>query len=831
MVTRMRDIWQDARHGFRLLRREPGFALVAVFTIALGIGATTTLFSVANGVLLKPLAWPDADRLVKLTETRGGHQARLRGTITNGTYVAWHDAPQTVEAVAAYGTTDATAIPGGTGEPARIEIGRVTPTLFSVLRAQPLRGRIFTEEDAKVGETGAPQPAPVIVLSYGLWQQWFGGRDDIIGQPLVVDGRSFTVVAVMPKGFAFPNPDTRAWWPMAVGAVMGDGGVFRIQIFSALARLRPGFTAQQAASEGTARARGGQDPALAAVAMFGSSAPPDITATPAMQAMTADVRPAILMLLAAVGLLMLTATANVASLQLARATTRRREIAVRAALGAGGSRLTRQLVVESALLGGAGGALGLLSAMALHRALPSLLPADFPRVTDIAIDLRVLAFATVASLAISIACGLLPALQARRINLVEALAADGAASTGGVWRSRSGRLRAIIMAGQVAVACVLLVGAALLARSFVALLRADRGYDPANVLTARVDLPASYTVERRVAFVEAMLERLRGTAGVSVAAAGNALPLLTAGNGFAFTMPSPQDPAVKMPVQTTVRVVSPGYFRAMRLRLVSGRLLGEGDGPDARGAVVVNRSFVQRYLGDMPLGKPIPISFANGQKNGAVVGIVDDMRQGDMDDPKMPELFVSYKQLPGNLVRASTVLVVRTLGDPIALVPALRTAVREQDRQLAVDSIMTMEERVATALAKPRIYAVLLGAFAAVAVIIAGVGLFAVLCYNVAQRSREIGVRTAIGATPRQIAALILRQALVMAGAGLAAGLALALAVVRFLSTFLYGVTAYDAASFVIVPILLAGMTAIACIVPARRAARVDPMVVLRSST
>jgi predicted permease len=361
-------------------------------------------------------------------------------------------------------------------------------------------------------------------------------------------------------------------------------------------------------------------------------------------------------------------------------------------------------------------------------------------------------------------------------------------------------------------------------------MRADRGYDPANVLTARVDLPASYTVERRVAFVEAMLDRLRGTAGVSVAAAGNALPLLTAGNGFAFTMPSPQDPAVKMPVQTTVRVVSPGYLSAMRLRLVSGRLLGEGDGPDARGAMVVNRSFVQRYLGDMPLGKPIPISFSNGQKNGAVVGIVDDMRQGDMDDPKMPEIFVSYKQLPGNLLRASIVLVVRTLGDPIALVPALRTAVREQDRQLAVDSIMTMEERVATALAKPRIYAVLLGAFAVVAVVIAGVGLFAVLCYNVAQRSREIGVRTALGARTRDIVGLVVRQAALVAGAGVAIGLGAAAAVTRSISAFLYGVSAYDTLTFVLVPVVLSVVAIAACIVPARRAARVDPLQVLRAN-
>lgn len=824
----MWNVWQDARHGLRLLRREPGFALVAILTIALSVGATTTLFSVADGVLLKPLGWPESDRLVRITETRSGRPARIRGTITNGTFLAWRDDSSLLEGIGAYGTSVVTAVPGG-GEPARLQIGRVTPSMLAILKVQPVRGRLFQVDDAPMGGTGRMPTATSVILSYGLWQQWFGGRDDVLGRDLQFDGLTVSVVGVMPRGFTFPDPETRAWTPMPVGSVVSDQGGRRIQIFSALARLRPGVTPARAAAEGTARARTAPDPGFAAVAMFGVSAPPEIAATPAVEAMTADVRPAILVLLAAVGLLMATATANVASLQLARATTRRREMAVRAAIGAGAARLTRQLVVESSIIGGAGGLAGVMLAVALHRAIPSLLPADFPRVADIAIDLRVLGFAIAASIAVSVACGWLPAMQARRIDLVEALAADGASSTGGAWRSRTGRLRAIIMAGQVAAACVLLVGAALLARSFTALMHADRGYDPANVLSARVDLPASYTAARRVAFADALVERLRAVPGVTHAAAGNALPFLSLGGSFGFGMPSPRDPAIRQKAQTMTRVVGPDYFQALRLRVVQGRPLTDGDTLNSRPVIVVNRTFAAQYLGSTPLGARVPMPFGEGRPDCDVVGVVEDMRQSDVTEPQSPELFASYRQMPARLMNAPLVIVARAAGDPTALVPTLRAAVRERDPLLVVDSIMTMEERVVSSLAKPRIYALLLGGFAVFALAIAGVGLFGVLSYSVAQRSREIGVRTALGAQPRDIVALVLRQAVMVAGTGVIGGLAVAVAVVKSLSAFLYGVTTYDAVSFIVVPIVLILVTAAACVAPARRAARVDPLTVLRS--
>jgi putative ABC transport system permease protein len=481
------------------------------------------------------------------------------------------------------------------------------------------------------------------------------------------------------------------------------------------------------------------------------------------------------------------------------------------------------------VIGAGGGLLGLAVTAALVAVLPAILPGDFPRAREIAINLPVLGCAVAASLAVSVACALFPAAEASRVDLTAALAGDSAASSGGAWRSRSGRLRTAIMAVQVAVACLLLVGASLLGRSFLSLMRADRGYDPLNVLTARVDLPRRYTGPLRAAFADAVLDRLRATPGVIAAAAGNALPMVTVGSNFGFTMPSPRDPSSTLQVQTMVRHVSPEYFAAMRLRLLDGRLLSDTDTATTRPVVVVNRSFARQYLGESPLGRHLPLGFGEGRPTCDVVGVVDDMRQGDVTEPRQAEVFVSYRQHPDRLTNAPLMLLARTAGDPLAHVGALREAVRVQDPSVALDSVMTLEERVTTSLAKPRIYAVLLGGFAVSALLVAAVGLFGVLSYAVAQRSREIGIRTALGARAGDIVRLVLRHAVVMASAGIAGGLAAAAATVRLLSGFLFGVSARDPLTFVAVPVLLLACAAIACVVPARRAAKVDPLLVLRS--
>jgi putative ABC transport system permease protein len=815
---------QDARYAVRLLRREPGFTAVAILTMALGIGATTTLFSVAYGVLLKPLPWPHADRLVRVTETRAGRIGRVRGTVMNGTYLAWAEHPTTIDGLAGWLRRTQTMTIAG-GDPRRVSLIAITPGAFPLLEARPLLGRTFAEGE---GVRGAPG---VALLSYGLWREQFGGRREAVGEEVRLDDQPYTIVGVMPREFAFPDREARLWTAWVVPGVNGSQGVLTGVIFSALARLRDGVTPAQASAEATARARGAPDASQVALALFGAKEPIDIAVTPALDALTQDVKPAIVVLLAAVALLLATATANVASLQLARAATRRHELAIRAAIGAGAGRLTRQLLVESGILGLAGGAAGLALALALHRLLPAILPADFPRLDDVAVDWRVLLFAAVISLATSVVCGLMPAFGARRVDLAESLG-DGGAQSRSSAGARTARIRTSIMAGQVAVACLLLVGASLLGRSFVALMNADRGYDPSNLLTARLPLPAASSMERRAQVLEGIAGRLRGVAGVRDVAYGNALPLLTAGGFRAFKMRPPSDPSTEIDVNTIERVVSPGYFSALSLRLSSGRTLSETDTMTAPQAIVVNRSFAAKYLGAAPLGAMVPnlgMCRGNGDR-WQVVGVVEDMRQGAVTDTPQPELFLPFRQTACTSAVSDPILIVRSSGDPVPYASILRDLVKQEAPTLALDSVMTMDDRVMTSLARPRTYALLLAGFAVFALAIAGVGLFGVLSYSVAQRTREIGVRTALGAQARDIVRLVFRQGLGITGLGIVSGLLMSAAAARSLSTFLFGVTAFDITSFVVVPLVLAVVAIAACLVPARRAARVDPLQALRAN-
>ena len=817
---------QDARYAVRMLRQQPGVALVAMLTMALGIGATTTLFSVAYGVLLKPLPWPDAGRLVRVTEARGGREARVAGTMSNGPYHGWAAGHSTIDAIGGWLRQAPSTMAIAGGEPSLVQTAAVTPSLFAVLSARPLAGRLFVDADVP---PAAPQPSftRAVILSYGLWQERFGAADDAIGRVVQVDGKPVTVVGVMPKTFAFPDRETRAWTPWLPPAVHRDG-VLTLTIFSALARLRQGATREQAAAEGTARARAAPDLGVTAVALFGTTGPAEIRVVPAIDLMTAEVRPALLVLLAAVALLLVTATANVASLQLARAAARRREIAIRAAIGAGTARLARQLVVESTIIGAGGGAAGVALAFALHRAFGWLLPADFPRADAVTVDWRVLIFAAAVSTAAGVACGLLPAWHARRVDLIGSLAGDGSAQA--MMPAGAARTRLAIMAGQLAVSCVLLVGAALLARSFAALLRADRGYDPSNVLTARVSFPPGSTMERRTALLERVVERVGALPGVRAAAYGNALPLLMSGGFRGFRMRPPVDPSVEVDVNVIQRVVSPGYFAALGLRVTAGRALSAADTLTSSNAIVVNRSFAARYLGAAPLGAVVPnLGMCRGnQDRWEVVGVVDDMRQSAAFDRAEPEVFVPARQAGCANALNQAIVAVRTSGDPLLYAATLRRAVREQDPWLPVDSVTTLEDRVTTALARPRLYAVVLAGFSAFAVAIAAVGVFGVLSYSVAQRSREIGVRTALGARPSDIVRLVLRQATIVAAAGIGAGLWIAYALSSALSAVLYGVNPHDGATFAAAAVALALVAALACLVPARRAARVDPLDAMR---
>jgi predicted permease len=812
----------DLRSALRHLRREPAAALLAILTIGLGIGATTFLFSVANGVLLEPLPFPAADRLVRVTETRAGRAARIPGTMSNGTFNAWRESPATIEGLT--GWMRRTATLEGVGDPSRVLVAIVSPAFFDVLGVRPLLGRVFVEADAPAGESF--QARNIAIISYGLWRERFGAQDSVLDRTLELDGRRLTIVGVMPRTFAFPERETRIWTPFAVGSVKGSDGSLRVSVFSGIARLRPDVTPAQASAEATARARNAPDSGMAGMGMFGSKAPPDISAVPAVDAMTADVKPAILILLGAVTLLLVTATANVANIQLARTMARRREIAVRSALGAGTGRIVRQLFTEHLLVGATGGGVGLALTLAFQEMAPRFLPADFPRLDNIDINIRVLLFAAAISVVVSVAFGVLPALQARRLNLVVSLADDGTAPVGWSARSRTARFRGFIMATQVALACVLLIGAALLGRSFRAMLHADRAYDASNVLTALVPLPSPrYAYAQRASIADAMLTRLRSMPGVTAAGFASGLPL-SPGTGGTTGLRLRSPLGRELEVQTALRIISPGYLEALRLRLLEGRVLTDSDTSSSLPVALVNRAFAKQYLDDRAIGVSLPIGLAENRRDAVVVGVVEDVRQRNVTGAAEPEVLLTFRQVENRPFDAS--IVVRTSGDPLALASDLRAIARSAEPSLALDAVMTMEDRVMGSLAKPRLYAALLSAFALVAALVAGAGLFGVLSYSVAQRSREIGVRTALGAQRTDVIALVLKQAAVITGAGLIAGLGAAAILVRWISALIYGVSARDPLSFAGVSMAIALAAGLACVIPARRAARIDPLRALR---
>ena len=747
---------------------------------------------------------------MRLEERRGGRAGRVPWTITNGTYLAWTEAA-TVETVGGWMSVTSTFTDGR--EPERIRLGRLTPTVFTVLQARALMGRVFEAGDA------GPK-ADTVILSHAFWQRRFGGASDILGRSVRLDERACTVIGVMPSAFAFPDRETQAWIPAYITPVYSDGGErISLQIFGAIARMRPGVTAAQVAAEGTARARAARDPGTTAMALFGSAEPPTITATPALDVAIADIRPAIRVMVAAVVLLFATAIASVVVVQLARVARRRREMALRAALGASTARLARQWLTESVAIGVAGGILGMAGARLLVGLLPVVLPADFPRLGDIALDWRVGLASAAATLAAIAACALFPAMQARRLDITRSLA-DDAAPVGAGMRTPAARLRSAIMAGQVAVACVLLIGGGLLGRSFQALTNVDRGYDPANLLTARLPLPSGPTFAASAAMFEGIKARMRAMPGVTHAAFGNALPLVSAGGMTGLTVRLPRDPATESKIQALHRTVDPDYFGAMGLRLVAGRLLSDSDSATAQPVLVVNKSFADQYLGVDPVGRRLALNLYR-KAEWEIVGVVEDMKQGGLQtggfvattDAAQPEMFSSYRQF-GEMRLDNVFFLARAQGDPSGLVPSVRTLVREQAPALVLDSVMTMEERVMASLSRPRAYALVVGVMAAFALAIACVGLFGVLSYSVAQRAREIGVRTALGATTADVVTLVLRSGLAIVAAGLAGGLAAAGLLVQSLSNILYGVGPFDPVTFAIVPLFLVLAATVACVAP-----------------
>jgi predicted permease len=803
----------DARYAVRLQRRQLKFAALVIGLIAVGIGATAALFSITYDVLVKPLPWPNADRVLSLNETRGGNTPRF-GAVTNVVYLAWADDARTVTGLAAW--TPGIATVTGAGDAERIATISATASLFAVLGVRPLLGSPFAAEQEREA---------VVVLAESLWRRRFAADPNIIGRVVQLDGQPRTVVAVLADSAMFPDRRTQAMLPLRVPETPNG-----LLMLSALALPRPGITPEQVGAEGSARSAAAPNPELTSAGIFGASGPIEIGARPLHETLTANVRSPLLVLLAAVALLLAAATANVANLQLARAMTRSRELALRAALGAGRTRIYRQVLIENLVLGIAGGAVGVALTWVLHRLVPAVLPPGFPRAEELGLGLGVVAVALLLAVMAAAACTLVLAFGLRHLDPRAALAEDGGSSAGTMPRSATSRARRLIMVVQVAIACVLLVGASLLGRSFVELLDADRGFDPSRVLGAQLALPApAFSPERRIAVLDDILERLNAMPATRGAALASELPLTPDGPAAAWDMPSPSGNGEEIIVRATPRTVSPGYFTTLGLPIVSGRGIEEQDTAGSQPVVVVNETFARRYLGDAPLGARIPAGFLGLRREAVVVGVVADVRYIASSTESVPEFYFSHRQLAAGLPFPGVTLLVRAERDQGLVASLLRSTVREADDTLVAEAIMTLDAQlVATSLALPRLYALLLGGFATLALLVAGVGLFGVLSYVVAQRTRELGIRAALGARPQDLIRLVLRQGMGTTIVGLAVGLVAAAMLMRFVTTLLYGVSAADLPTYVGVPALLLVVAGLACIVPAQRAARLDPLQALR---
>ena len=816
----------DLRQALRLMRRQPGLAAVSVLMIALAIGVTSSLFSIVNGVVLRPLPWQTADRLVRVWENRTGMGAETEEAngLTNITYNVWSDNPQTIDGVAGWRQTELSL--AGESSVERIRTGIITPTLLPLLGAAPLLGTNFTAEDARANTT--------VMLSYGFWQDRFGGARDVVGKPIAIGGRSRTVIAVMPRGFEFPTSETRVWTPFELGPYYSSSGPdrgYRIERFNGIARLKPGVTPAQATAEGSARLRAVKihvdDYVMPEI--FKAPGGASITAVPLLDWVVRDVKPALWILLAAGVLLFAAAIGTVVNLQMSQAIARRREVAIRSAIGAGTGRLARQLFVETMTLAAVGGVVGLALTALLLRLLPALLPSSFPRVDHIGIDARVFAVVAMLTLVVSLAIGLLPSRMARRLRLTSVLAEDGSAPIGQGLRTAGARSRGLIITAQVAIAAMLLVGGALLSKSFSALLAADRGYEPSNLLTARIGfLGTGLPAGARAAFYTDVLTRVTAIRGVTHAGFTSSLPTASPNWKIPVGLRPGDKTRGQVEVETVYRIVTDDYFASMGIRVVSGRGFTAQDTITSEPVVVVNQSFADRYLAGAPLGVEVSPDLLQYRPNvwrWRIVGVVADVQHDTPVDPIHPELYATTGQL--NTFSAQF-LTVRTEGDPAALTTDVRAIVRATSRNALLDQVMTMDGRLRTSLARPRLYAVLIGGFSAFALLIAVIGLFGGLSYGVSQRTRESGVRTALGATPLDILSLVMKQGTVLTATGVVVGLGLAAATNRFLAAFLFLVEPLDPATFAVVGTVLVTVAMVACAIPARRAARIDALTAMR---
>ena len=818
---------RDLRVAFRQLRRTPGFTAAAVITLALGIGGNAVVFGVVNAVLLRPLPYPSADRIVAIGHRSRGGDIPERLPHSSAAYVVYQGPRRTLEAMALYDPGRG-SLTGDGSAPEWVETVHATRSLFDVLGVAPALGRTFAAEE------DAPGGAAVVVLSHALWRQRFGGDPSVLGRTVVINGNSYTIVGVMPRGFAFPTPDVQLWLPYKLDRK--DLGGFNTP---GIGRLRAGVTPAAAERELTALLPGITQVVdfIPAQALKDTRLRADVH--PYADDVVGSVRPALWTLWAMIGLVLLIACVNVASLLLVRAESRQREVALRVALGAERGHLLAQFLAESVVLLVLGSALGVALARGAVWLLPLLGPGVLPRAGEVGIDGAVLAFTALVAAAAALVFGAIPVARHRNASPASVLSGGGRAATAG---RGAGRVRQLLVVSQVAMATVLLVASGLMLRSFQRLRAVDPGFRPEGVLTFRIPLPFSkYREPQAVArFHYAMLDRLRALPGVQAAGATGRLPLMgptTLIDPLRVEGVPPPVGAGSVPPVVEMRVATPGYFEAMGIPLRAGRLLDRSDTDRQSGAVLVNETVVRTLMqGRDPIGARVAHGLAGlpgARAWSDVVGVVGDVRGASLEEAPVGAVYYAMVNRPGvdmDWLARSMVYAVRTTGasPPAALLPAVRRALGELDPTLPLAEVRTLSQVVDAARAKMRFTMVGLLAAAAVGLFMGAVGLYGVLSYVTAQRTREIGVRIALGASPRSVRMSVLGRGMAVSGAGLAAGLALALALRRLAAPLLYGVSPTDPATLAGVSLVLLAAGALATWLPARRAARLDPVQALR---
>jgi putative ABC transport system permease protein len=818
----MQTFWQDLRFGARMLIKKPGFTLIAIITLALGIGANTAIFSVVNAVLLRPLPYPAPEQLVVVQENDVARGAADIG-VSMPDYREWEKRNRSFSHIAAYSTNNYNI--SGTEEPERVAGAAVTTDFFPLLGINPAQGRGFVIEEGVFGKHRS------VVLSDALWRRRFGDGTSLSGQTIRLNGESFTVVGVMPRGFRFPNDNVALWTPLALrdDDSLNTRGNYWLSV---IARLNKGVTLEQAQQDLSNIFRQLEQEKLQSG--FGARVEGLAEAT------VGDTRRMLLVLLGAVGCVLLIACVNVANLLLARASVRTAEIAVRATLGATRGRLVRQLLTESLLMGLLGAAGGLLMAKWGVNALKRLEP-DLPRLDTVQVDGQVLAFTAAMALLTSLFFGLLPALRSASADLGVIIKGGGRGGT------RDHRLLGGLVVAEIAVALILLAGAGLMINSLLRLQRVEPGYETKNILTMQLALPEARYPDNRpeqaADFYSQLVGRVKALPGVHNAGVATAIPLADGGWGKLFTredQPPPKSPE-DIPV-LQYRKVSAGYFETMGIRLVDGRYLTERDTANGLPVAVVNETAARRFW---PEGSPIGKVFKLGPPEEmvpagilppnyrfirwTVVGVVKDIKHDGLGSTSGPEVYTLQQQgMSNDGARLTMYLAVRTANDPAALTAAIRRQVLELDKEQPIAGIATMEERRAESLRRTQFNTLLLSIFAAVALLLAMIGIYGVMSYSVAERTREIGIRVALGAQRGNVLGLVVKRGLVLVSLGSLIGLGGAIGVTRLMSGMLYGVGATDPLTLAVVAGLLVGVTLLACYVPARRAAKVDPMNALR---